>query len=91
MIVNRNPRSYEVSIWTLQDSFITVLKSPYLEHKGQIENPELSLKDDSEDTFSFRIPMYIRQNGIKIENPNWFNVKNGNLIADMRKLKVIFN
>jgi len=91
MIVNRNPRSYEVSIWTLQDSFITVLKSPYLEHKGQIENPELSLKDDSEDTFSFRIPMYIRRNGKRIENPGWYNTRNGNLIADMRKLKVIFN
>jgi len=91
MIVNRNPRSYEVSIWTLQDSFITVLKSPYLEHKGQIENPELSLKDDSEDTFSFRIPMYIQRNGKRIENPGWYNTRNGNLIADMRKLKVIFN
>ena len=27
-------RSYEVSIWTLQDSFITVLKWANLENKG---------------------------------------------------------
>jgi hypothetical protein len=27
-------RSYEVSIWTLQDSFITVLKWAILENKG---------------------------------------------------------
>lgn len=91
MITNRNPRSYEVSIWTLQDSFITVLKQTNLEHKGLIEEAKMSLKDDSEDTFSFRIPMYIHRNGQRIENPLWYNTTNGNLIANLRKLKVIFN
>ncbi len=91
MINSKNPRSYEVSIWTLQDSFITILKQSNLEHKGQIEEPKISLKDDSEDTFSFKIPMYIRRNGQKIENPIWYNTTNGNLMANLRKLKVIFN
>lgn len=91
MINSKNPRSYEVSIWTLQDSFITILKQSNLEHKGQIEEPKISLKDDSEDTFSFKIPMYIRRDGQKIENPIWYNTKNGNIMANLRKLKVIFN
>lgn len=91
MINNKNPRSYEVSIWTLQDSFITILKHTNLEPKGLIEEPKISLKDDSEDTFSFKIPMYIRRNGKKVENPIWYNTTNGNLIANLRKLKVIFN
>ena len=30
-------RSYEVSVWTLQDSFITVLKPSNLEPKGQLQ------------------------------------------------------
>ena len=85
-------RSYEVSIWTLQDSFITVLKPSNLEPKGQIQNPSMKLKDSNDDTFSFRIPMYLNtMDGSFIENPIWFTTRNGNIIADMRKIKVIFN
>jgi len=31
---HRKIRSYEVSIWTLQDDFITVLKHANIENKG---------------------------------------------------------
>ena len=85
-------RSYEVSIWTLQDSFITVLKSSNLEHKGQILDPNMTLKDDGDNKFSFKIPMYVRDEDGKLkENPIWYNTYNGNIIANSRKIKIIFN
>jgi len=86
-----NIRNYEVSIWTLQDSFITVLKPLNLEHKGAIQDGKITLKDDGENTISFSIPMYIREKGEFIENPLWYNRQEGFLIANLRKLKVIFN
>ena len=103
MINKKNIRDYEVSIWTLQDSFITVLKPSHLENKGTIQEPKMILKDDGENSFSFKIPMYIyedtnlekepyfKKEEFLIENPIWFNVRNGNLLVDMRKIKVIFN
>ncbi len=83
-----NIRSYEVSIWTLQDSFIAVLKYSDLENKGQIEEGVIKLNIDGTQELSFRIPMYLEDG---LENPNWHNTRNGNLIANMRKIKVIFN
>lgn len=82
-------RNYEVSIWTLQDSFITVLKPTNLEFKGQIQDPDMNIKDDGTLTFSFTIPMYL-DGGLR-ENPIWYNTRNGVILADLRKLKVIFN
>ena len=84
-------RDYEVSLWTIQDSFITVLKSFGINHKGQVQEPEMNIKDDGTLEFSFSIPMYLRENGKKIENPLWYNTRNGNVLVDLRKLKVIFN
>ena len=98
-----NIRNYEVSIWTLQDSFITVLKQSNLENKGKIQDPQMVLKDDGDNTFSFKIPMYLQEDtdltekpyfkneSMWKENPIWYTVRNGNLIASLRKIKVIFN
>ena len=87
-----NVRSYEVSVWTLQDSFITVLKPSNLEHKGQIQNPVMELKDDGDNKLKLQIPMYIRDFSHKeVENPIWYNLRNGTIIANLRKIKVIFN
>ena len=87
----RTTRDYEVSLWTLQDSLIAILKQYGLEYKGQIQNGKLTDRDDGTQTFSFSIPMYIFKNGTKIQNPSWYNVKSGNLLVNMRKIKVIFN
>ena len=95
-------RNYEVSIWTLQDSFITVLKYSDLENKGQIQDGSLRLNIDGTEELSFKIPMYlwkeVRSSNDeekfimqRYENPIWYNVKEGNIIANMRKIKVIFN
>ena len=84
-------RDYEVSIWTLQDGFITVLKGFNLESKGQIQNPMMTLNVDGTNEFSFSIPMYIYEGPERKENPRWYNVRNGNIVANMRKIKVIFN
>jgi len=35
-ILKKEVRSYEVSLWTLQDEFITVLKWSNVEQKGRI-------------------------------------------------------
>lgn len=61
------------------------------------------LKDDGENTFSFKIPMYLQEDNdltetpyfkeeiIWKENPIWYTTRNGNIIANMRKVKIIFN
>ena len=88
----RDIRNYEVSIWTLQDSFIAVLKHAGLENKGQILQPELDLIDDGTQEFNFKIPMYIQKDGEKIENPIWYDVVQKKVIvADLKKIKVIIN
>ena len=92
-------RSYEVSLWTLQDEFLTVLKWSDIEQQGRIENPILKINVDGTQSFSCSIPMYYRvynnpddtNNGKLVENPNWYSVKSGQLIMGLRKLKIIFN
>ena len=81
-------RSYEVSIWTLQDDFIAVLKPSDLENKGQIEEGIARMNVDGTRELNFRIPMYIEPG---VENLAWYNVRKGFIIANMRKIKVIFN
>lgn len=90
-MINENIRPYEISIWTLQDDFIAILKPFGFETKGQTQNTKMGLKDDGENIITFSIPMYLFQNNKYIENPNWFNITNGNLITSLRKIKVIFN
>ena len=93
MIGKKDIRDYEISVWTLQDSFITVLKlSSNSEKRGDIEEPQMILKDDGENTLTFKIPMYLHSsNNIFVENPIWYNTINGNIISSLRKIKVIFN
>ena len=50
-------RPYELSIWTLQDEFITVLKWSEIENRGQIQSGELELVDDGTEKLSFSIPL----------------------------------
>lgn len=84
-------RSYEVSVWTLQDSFITVLKWSDIEHKETIQSPSMDINTDGTLNFSFEIPMSLYINGVWRDNPIWYNTTNGTLITNMRKIKVIFN
>ena len=90
-MIHRKIRDYEVSVWSLQDSPIAILKPYGVEYKGQIERGKLEDKDDGTQTFSFTIPMYLIRDGKRIENPCWYNVQRGYLLADLRKIKVIFN
>jgi len=43
---------------------------------------------DGTEEFTFTIPMYL---AIGKENPIWHNTLNGNLMMNMRKIKVILN
>lgn len=90
-ILKKEIRSYEVSLWTLQDSFITVLKWSDAEQKGRIQDPKMKLNIDGTQEFTFSIPMYYYFHGKMITNENWYNTRNGNIMASMRKVKVIFN
>ena len=90
-MIQRRERDYQVSLWSLQDSLIAILKQYGREFKGQIQDGKLTDKDDGTQSFTFTIPMYYYKDGEKIENPSWYNVQNGALLANMRKIKVIFN
>ena len=46
---------------------------------------------DGTENFTFEIPMYIYRGMKRIENPIWYHVSNGELIADLRKIKLILN
>lgn len=90
-VLKKEVRSYEVSLWTLQDEFITVLKWSDVEQKGRIEHPIMTINIDGTEKLTFSIPMYYREKGELVENPNWYNTRNGNIIKGLRKVKVIFN
>lgn len=87
----KNVRSYEVSIWTLQDRFLSVLKWATMDCKGQIQEPEVVLRDDGTQEFSFAIPKFYYNGATRITNPMWLHLENQPLEANMHKLKVIFN
>lgn len=89
-MVNKDIRPYEISLWTLQDGFITVLKPLGLGNKGQLEEPQFVLKTDGTQKLTFKIPMYYRDGGELIENPIWYSYRDGLLIENLRKLKLIF-
>lgn len=84
-------RDYEVSVWTLQDSFITVLGASSARYRGRIQNPEMKLVNDGTQEFTFSIPMYLDDGINRIKNPIWTDIYNASVIAGMRKIKVIFN
>lgn len=84
-------RKYEVSVWTLQDEFITLLRRSENDYLGQIIDVKFHIIDDGTEEFSFKIPMYIYKGADRIENPIWYNTQNGNIAINMRKIKVIFD
>ena len=88
---NTRVRSYEVSIWTLQDRFLSVLKWPTMDCKGQIQDAQVTLRDDGTQEFTFSIPKYYQQGFERIDNPMWLHLENQPLEANMHKLKIIFN
>ena len=90
-MIKEDIRPYELSLWTLQDSFITVLKPIGISHYGQIEAPRCRIKNDGIQELNFVIPMFYYEGGKRVENPIWYNVINGSLIVNLRKLKLIFN
>ena len=85
-------RPYEISLWTLQDGFISILGSNELEHyRGRMSNGEIVLKTDGTESFSAKIPMHIFNGKKLVDNPLWYDYKRGLLLANLRKIKVIFN
>ena len=84
-------RNYEISVWTLQDSFIAILGTSDARYKGRIQNPEMTLINDGTQELDFSIPMYLDNGIIRDLNPVWQDINNAAAIAGMRKIKVIFN
>jgi len=84
-------RDYEVSIWTLQDEFLTLLKPANIESKGQPRDGNITLKSDGTQELQLSIPKFIFSNGLRIVNPIWENTINGVIVKNLRKIKLIFN
>jgi len=59
--------------------------------KGTIQDPKFTLNTDGTQNFSFTIPMKLYIEGEWRDNPIWYNTTNGNLLVNMRKIKIIFN
>lgn len=89
--MGRTYRPYELSIFSLQDEFITVLKEINVDNLLQVHEPKLTIKDDGTQELKFSIPMFYRENNILVENPLWKNTQNGNIIVGLRKVRVCFN
>ena len=98
-MITEEIRSYEVSLWTLQDEFITVLKWSDVEQDRRIQEPKITIDIDGTQNFTFSVPMYLNVRkdvnfGATIgheENPIWYTIKDEKLLIGMRKVKVIFN
>lgn len=86
-----NLRTFEISVWTLQDTFITVLESAFIKSLGKTQNGKLNLNIDGTQELTFSVPMYYIKNGEKIINPAWKNIHNENIIINTRKVKLILN
>lgn len=91
MVGEHNLRKYEMSMWTLQDDFVAVLKPYKLDPRGHIQNPIMRLNVDGTEELSFSIPMYLYDEIEKKENPIWYDVTNNSVVTNMYKIKVIFN
>lgn len=87
----QNVRSYEISVWTLQDECITVLKPSELEFKGEVQSGVATFADDGTENLNFSIPMYYNYNGEWTLNPAWQHILDGHFTANMHKVKLIFN
>ena len=100
-------RDYELSIWTLQDTFINVLKWSGMEYrdindefirkypgigqKGQIQDGSLNIVDDGTEKLEFSVPRFYYDNGKKVINPLWQYFEDNNFTSNMYKIKLIFN
>ena len=70
-------RDYEVSVWTLQDEFLTVLKPRQADTRKFLDEPQIKLNVDGTEEFTFSVPMYIYEGTERIENPIWYNTHKG--------------
>lgn len=89
--MGRTYRPYELSIFSLQDEFVTVLKEINVDNLLQVHEPKFTIKDDGTQELKFSIPMFYRENNVLVENPLWKNTQNGNIIVGLRKVRVCFN
>ena len=84
-------RTYEISLWTLQDSFIAVLGDSSSQTQGYIEDPIVKLSNDGTQELDFSLPMYIDNGITRTKSIIWDQMTDAITIAGMRKIKVIFN
>ena len=84
-------RNFEISIWTLQDDFITIIESAWVKTKGKTQNAFITLNIDGTQQLTFSVPMYYSMNGQKISNPAWITFSENKVLLNTRKVKVILN
>lgn len=73
-----NMESYELSLWSRQDEFLTFLRVPTDEFEGQVYNVKLTKNLNGFKSLEFSVPMYIFDNAIgkHIKNTRWENILN---------------
>ena len=81
-------RTYEISLWTLQDSFIAVLGDSTSQTRGYIESPSMQLSNDGTQELDFSLPMYIDDGITRRKSNIWEQMTDAVTIAGMRKIKV---
>ena len=87
-----NLRNFEISIWTLQDRFITVLEDSYNKLKGKTQDATMTLNIDGTQELTFTIPMKFDVGDHYVTNPAWISaVDESQLLVNTRKIKVILN
>ena len=84
-------RNFEISIWTLQDDFITTIESAWIKTKGKTQDASMNLNIDGTQQLTFSVPMYYFINGQKISNPAWITFSDNKVLLNTRKVKVILN
>ena len=83
-------RNFEISVWTLQDEFITVIEDSNNKLRGKTQDATITLNVDGTQELTFSIPMYISKNGQLIENLAWRRAQE-TILVNTRKIKVILN
>ena len=87
-------KRYEISLWTFNDKFVSVLASSDVPHKGNAYLPKRYSGLNGESKLSFTLPLkyYDADLGEWVTNEKWYDeLKNSNSLANGRKVKLIFD
>lgn len=86
--------TYEISLWTHNDIFLSVLAQSGDLYRNGAYNPVLKMSTNGEVKLTFTIPVviYNKETGQLEDNSLWYNqLRNDNSLANEKRVKCIFN